>query len=57
MNEMNRNDDWIAEVQDAVHRQEFNDDFYYEDGEMGIDSYSAWANFHEDNFDWKIFEI
>lgn len=57
MDETNRSDDWIAEVRDAVNGQQFNDDFHYDDGEMGIDAYGAWANFHNDNYDWHIFEI
>ena len=57
MDEANRSDDWIAEVRDAVNGQQFNDNFSYEDGEMGIYSDSAWANFREKYYDWKIFEI
>lgn len=57
MDETNRDEDWIAEVRDAVNGQQFNDDFCYNNSEMYIDANSAWANFHEDNYDWKIFEI
>lgn len=57
MNETNLSADWIDEVRDAVNGQQFNDNFCYEDDEMAILSYGAWANFHEDYYDWKIFEI
>ena len=57
MDEANRSDDWIAEVRDVVNGQQFNDDFYYEDDEMAILSDGAWANFHEEYYDWKIFKI
>ena len=31
--------------------------YFEDDGEIGIDSYSAWWNGRGDKYDWKIFEI
>ena len=57
MNETDRDESWIGEVRDAVNGQQFNDNFSYQDDEMGIYASSAWANFHDDHYDWEIFEI
>jgi hypothetical protein len=61
MNETNRDESWIGEVRNAVNGQQFNDNFSYDKDDhsdaMGIYASSAWANFHDDHYDWEIFEI